>query len=322
MLAASTIHIIAWSLLAALCLGLATYTIVALRRSPYTLMQALLFAWSGCMARVLWRVKITGRMDLPKDQGAIIVCNHRSSADPTFLQLAAGRLVHWMVAREYCQQPVFGWFLRGLGAIPVGRGGIDTAATKAAIRWAAAGELVGVFPEGRINRTDDVLLPGRPGAVLMALKARVPIVPCFLTGSPYSDRILGPLVMPARVRLAIGPPIDTSAYYGRDGEREVLEQLTLQVLREMARLAGHPDFEPRLAGRHYRPEEQEPWRPPDDFLWCRRPACPWQPRRLHHKSQSSLFGRPLSGRRGTAGTSRSCRWPCGRRPRRSADGRH
>ena len=113
---------------------------------------------------------------------------------------------------------------------------------------------MGLFPEGRINIGRDVLLPGRPGAALIALRARVPVIPCYVSGSPYSGTTLGPLVTPAKVRLVMGEPLDISAFYGRDGEREVLEELTRQFLRAIARLAGCPDFHPSLAGRFYKDE--------------------------------------------------------------------
>ena len=80
----------------------------------------------------------------------------------------------------------------------------------------------------------------------------MPVIPCYVTGSPYNGWVLGPLITPAKVCLIIGEPMDLSAYYGREGEREVLEEVALRVFREMARLAGRPDFEPSLAGRDYR----------------------------------------------------------------------
>ena len=184
-------------------------------------------------------------MPIPPGQGAVIICNHRSPVDPSFIQLATGqRVVHWMVAKEYCEHPLLAWFFRTARSIPVSRGGIDTAATKLAIRLAEEGELVGLFPEGRINISDELLMPGRPGAALIALKARVPVVPCYCSGAPYRRHHVGRSACPARVRLVIGEPIDLSAYYGREGQREVLEELTLQFLRAIAGLAGSPTFSP------------------------------------------------------------------------------
>ena len=127
--------------------------------------------------------------------------------------------------------------------------GYDTAATKMAIRIAEQGGLVGIFPEARVNTTKQMLLPGRPGAVLIALKARVPVVPCYIENAPYDGTAIGCMLMPASVRLTIGDPIDLSSYYGQDGNRDVLDQLTLRLLTAIAHLAGDDDFRPEVAGR-------------------------------------------------------------------------
>jgi len=247
---------------AALGLALAAYLWSLRRRLPLTLAQSALYGLNVLVAKLLWRARISGPLPVPPGQGAVIVCNHRSSVDPCFTQMATTRPVHWMVAKEYCDHRSFGWFLRMVEVIPTNRAGIDTAATKAAIRCAQNGGLVGVFPEGRINTTGRVLLPGRPGAALIALKARVPIVPCYVRGSPFAKVLVRPLVMPAKVELKIGRPIDLAAFYGRQREREVLEEITRRVLQEMARLAGCPDFQPELAGRFYKPGLDRPLSPP------------------------------------------------------------
>jgi 1-acyl-sn-glycerol-3-phosphate acyltransferase len=134
---------------------------------------------------------------------------------------------------------------------------VDTAATKAAIRIAANGGLVGMLPEGRINMSEEFMLPIRPGAALVALKARVPIVPCYVEGSPYNGTPWSPLLMTARVRLVFGAPIDLSEYDDRQDADGLVEQVMLRVAREIARLAGRDDFEPQLAGRRWKPTDDE-----------------------------------------------------------------
>jgi 1-acyl-sn-glycerol-3-phosphate acyltransferase len=222
--------------------------------TPYAPIDSLIFLTALLLARVLWRVKVPP-FPLPPDQGAVIVCNHRSSIDPFFVQIVVGRYVSWMVAREFCEHPAFRWFLRRARTIPVNRGGIDTAATKRAIRLVSDGGLVGMFPEGRINRTEDLLLPGRPGAVLIALKAKVPILPCYIDGAPYGGTTWSPLLMPARVTVHFGPTIDLSPYYGRDQEPETIGAILIDVMSEIARLAGREDFQPRLAGRKWKTQD-------------------------------------------------------------------
>jgi 1-acyl-sn-glycerol-3-phosphate acyltransferase len=226
-----------------------------MRRLNYSLPQLALFLINEFMCHFIWRATVTGRLKVADGQGAVIVSNHRSSFDPCFVQMVSNqRKVHWMVAAEYFSQPVMGTGLRITEAIPVGRRGIDTAATKQTMRYAAAGELVGMFPEGRINATDDILQSGRPGAVLVALTAGVPIIPCYIQGSPQAESVFANFVTRSRVRLTIGNPIDLSQYTGRGRDAKLLKQLTYEVMKEIARLGGQPDFEPTLAGRNWHPD--------------------------------------------------------------------
>jgi 1-acyl-sn-glycerol-3-phosphate acyltransferase len=221
-------------------------------------LQRRIYQLSHVLTRTLWRGTADRMLPVERGRGAVIVTNHRSSVDPFFIQLAVGpQLVHWMVAKEYVEHPVFGWYLRRAETIPTSRAGIDTAATKQAIRYAAGGALVGMLPEGRINMTDDFLLPIRPGAALIALRARVPLIPCYIDGAPYYKMTYSPFFMPARVRVHVGDPIDVSAHFDRDVEQQTAAMLTLQAMREVARLAGREDFEPQLAGRRWKPTKEE-----------------------------------------------------------------
>jgi 1-acyl-sn-glycerol-3-phosphate acyltransferase len=220
---------------------LAGWVVLKLRRSPFSPAQSFLYALNYVLARILWRVRIRGRFPIPPDQGAVIVCNHRCPVDPSFIALVVPRVVHWMVAKEYCESLGFRKLLRTCEVIPVSRGGVAAAATKAAIRLVEQRGLVGIFPEGRINTSSQMLLAGRPGAALIALKARAPVVPCYIHGAPYDGTTLGCLLMPASVRLEIGQPIDLSPYFGRENDRDVLDELTRQFLGAIAALAGTPD---------------------------------------------------------------------------------
>jgi 1-acyl-sn-glycerol-3-phosphate acyltransferase len=231
--------------------------VIALLRSPLTPIQSLLWAIAFLLCKFRWRTQWAGPLLVPDGQGAVIVLNHRSSVDPFFVQTATGRKIHWLVAREYCEHPAFRWFLSTCEVIPVRRGGIDTAATKAAIRLTSEGGLVGMLPEGRINMTDEFMLPARPGAALIALKARVPVVPCYIEGSPYRRHPWSPLLMTARVRVQFGQPLDLSEFYGREGEPGVVAEAMDRILRAMAQLAGRSDFEPKIAGRNWKPTEEE-----------------------------------------------------------------
>ena len=224
----------------------------AWRRTPFTLLQYPFYLFHLFMVHMVWRTKVSGKLPIGPGQGAVIIGNHRSSIDPSFIQVAADRVVHWMIASEYWKVPFVGWFFRVAECIPANRGGVDTAAVKMAIRFAQNGGLVGMFPEGSVNQTEKLLLAGRPGAALVALKARVPVIPCYIHDAPYDGTMMGCFLMPAKVQVMIGPAIDLTPYFGREREEGVLQELTKLFLSEIARLAGRPEFEPELAGRRWK----------------------------------------------------------------------
>jgi 1-acyl-sn-glycerol-3-phosphate acyltransferase len=253
------------------------------RASQLRPVQACLWLGAYLLCRCLWRARWHGQLALPEHEGAVIVCNHRSSVDPFFLQTTTLRKTHWMVAREYCELPVLGWLLATCEVIPVRRGAIDLAATRTAIRLAASGELVGMLPEGRINQTEQFMLPVRPGAALVALKARVKVVPCYVQGAPYWRCVFSPFFLPARVEVWIGQPLDFSPYYGREHEPDVLKEVTRRIVQEIARLAGRPDFEPQFAGRHWKGGDEgvlPPDRPPHPQAAWPHGAVPAAPEAL------------------------------------------
>ena len=257
MLSDNATRVLAAGVLAVLAAAFVLFVVAVYRRNNFTLAQFPLYMLNLYLTKVRWRAKVEGRVNLPPGQGAVIVCNHIGPIDPGIIALAFDRPVHWMVAKEYFQQQPTGGALRALQAIPVGRAGVDTAATKLAMRYAQQGDLVGMFPEGRINDTKRFMLPGRPGVAMVALKARVPVIPCYIAGSPYDGTTLGFLLMTARTRLSVGRPIDISEYYGQEGDREVLEELTKRFMVEIANLAGVEDYEPELAGKRWKHGLQE-----------------------------------------------------------------
>ena len=154
--------IVAIVVAATLAAALALWIAAARRGTRNTFPQSCLYLVNAFFTRVLWRTTVSGPLPVANGQGAVIVSNHASGIDPLVIQLCANRLVHWMVAREYFEGFGISLVFKSLRSIPVNCAGIDTAATKLAIRLAQQGGLVGLFPEGRVNVTNQLLLPGAP----------------------------------------------------------------------------------------------------------------------------------------------------------------
>jgi len=135
-----------------------------------------------CFSRIYHRVDILSPLNLPRTGNAIIVCNHTSGLDPLLLQSASRRLIVWMMAKEYYEIRWLAPFFRLIEAIPVDRGRPGLAATRAALRALASGHVLGVFPEGRIE-TSRELLPFHSGVAALAARSGAPLYPAYLDGT-------------------------------------------------------------------------------------------------------------------------------------------
>ena len=239
--------------------GLLLAAIVAWRRSGYPLALAFLYSINWLITTGMWRVKVSGRLPVKRGEATVVVSNHISGIDPLLIQRSTDCIVRWMVAKEYVVHPAMGWAFRILQVIPVNRGGVDTASTKQAIRSLQNGEVVGMFPEGRINRTpaQTFMLPGRVGAAMVALRGRAKVVPVYVAGSPYNGTALGSMLMRANARVIVGEPMDISEFFDRATDRAVLEELTRRFMKAIANLSGHEEFEPTIAGRKWTTEADD-----------------------------------------------------------------
>jgi 1-acyl-sn-glycerol-3-phosphate acyltransferase len=226
------------------------------QRGQYSVWEFVLYSLAYGIARYLWRVTVVGGHENLQGlrSGCVIVANHRCSVDPAFIQLAAGRRVHWMVAGEYCRHFLFGPILAVLQVIPTNRGGVDSKAIKMAIRYAGEGRFVGMFPEGRINRTDQPLITIRPGAAMVAMRASVPMVPVWIEGAPVGPEVWSPFLQKAFVRIRIGPPIAQPNVTSEDNdvEQNVSKLWIQEAMQAVATLGGQNQALVKVAGKDWK----------------------------------------------------------------------
>lgn len=115
--------------------------------------------------------------------GALLVTNHISRLDTVFLMLSTKREdVIPMVASNYHNAPFFGSILKKLVVIWVDRGQSDLTAMRQVSEYLKKGWIVGIAPEGKRSRSGK-LIEAKPGAVLIAMKTGVPIIPVGLVGT-------------------------------------------------------------------------------------------------------------------------------------------
>lgn len=152
--------------------------------------RPLVFTAKGLFKALGLKFDIVGQENIPQSGGAVLAINHISFLDYAFAGLPADRAGHrrvrFMAKDGIFKNPVAGPLMRSMGHISVNRdAGSD--AFRQGVRALKDGELLGVFPEGTMSRTFE-LISFKSGAVRMAAMAQVPIIPMTVFGG---QRILG-----------------------------------------------------------------------------------------------------------------------------------
>ena len=130
------------------------------------------------------RFSMQGTDHVPRTGGAVLALNHISYVDfilGGYAAVPSGRRIRFMAKRELFDHRLVGPLMRSLHHISVDRAD-GIASYDEAVRYLQMGELVGIFPEATISRSFE-LKEFKTGAVRMAARAGVPVVPVILWGT-------------------------------------------------------------------------------------------------------------------------------------------
>ena len=125
--------------------------------------------------------KVKGREHISKEGSIVLAGNHTSWLDPLLLIAVVPRKVHFLAKIELFKG-IEGFVVRQMGCIPVNRKIHDKDSLKSAKEELRMGEVIGIFPEGTINRSDDIVMPFKIGAVKMSSDTDSILVPFIITG--------------------------------------------------------------------------------------------------------------------------------------------
>ncbi|MCX9157346.1 MFS transporter [Niveibacterium sp. 24ML] len=171
------------------------------------------------LVHTFYRVEAKGYANIPAEGPAVIVCNHVSFVDPLILMAESRRPIRFVMDHRIFKMPIINFVFREGRAIPIAPAKEDPAMLEAAYDEVAktleAGELVGIFPEGRITDTGE-LNEFKSGVTRIVERTPVPVVPMALSGlwGSFFSRKDGPAMSKpfrrgffSRIKLSIGAPI-------------------------------------------------------------------------------------------------------------------
>ena len=152
--------------------------------------------------KTIFNPKYINKEVIPKEGAVVIAGNHKHALDPIFVDSSTHRIIHTLAKKEL-HDSAFGWFFRAVGTIPVDlEAPKNKGALYMAIDYLKDGYAINVSPEAQRNFTEEILLPFKPGAVVMAQRTGCKVIPYSITGD-YKFRSKNLLI-------CYGEPLDVS----------------------------------------------------------------------------------------------------------------
>ena len=194
-------------------------------------LQSIPRQWARVFCRIAGvRVTIEGAEKLQPDTGYIYCANHLSQFDIFSFQGYFPHNFRWLAKEELFKVPFLGRAMANAGAISINRshGREALKSLQRAAERIKAGTSVLIFPEGT-RSVDGTLHPFKGGAMLIAIKAGVPIVPVAFSGS-YAILPKGTfLTRPGLITIKVGEPIPTTDLTGSRNKQELAQLVHAKV---------------------------------------------------------------------------------------------
>ncbi|ARJ40179.1 1-acyl-sn-glycerol-3-phosphate acyltransferase [Sporosarcina sp. P21c] len=172
----------------------------------------------------LYRIKVIGKENFPKQGGVLLCTNHIDNLDPPIVGITCPRTVHFMAKEELFDKPILKTLLPKVQAYPVKRGMSDREAFRKTIKLLREDKVVGLFPEGTRSKTGEIG-KGLAGAGFFALKGGdAKVVPCA---------IIGPYKAFSQLKVVYGEAMDMTPYRERKASAE---EVTEAIMAEISKL--------------------------------------------------------------------------------------
>ncbi len=131
--------------------------------------------------KAIYRPKIINKENIPKEGSIVLAGNHKHAFDPISIGVCTKRTIHFLAKKELYGGIRF-IFFDLVGTLPVDKHNKNQKIIGKAEEMLNNGGAIGIFPEGTRNRTTEILLPFKKGAVSFAKNTNSLIVPFSITG--------------------------------------------------------------------------------------------------------------------------------------------
>ncbi|MBW3584121.1 MAG: 1-acyl-sn-glycerol-3-phosphate acyltransferase [Euryarchaeota archaeon] len=189
------------------------------------------------LIRAAWRLRFTGRENIPKEGPAILASNHLSFLDHFLFPPATRRQIYFISKAEHFQSPIKRSLFRKWGVIPLKRGKGDTAAMEVSLELLRTGHLFGIYPEGT-RSLDGKLHKGRTGVARLALLSGAPVIPVAMCGTFEAMPKGKSWPRFPKVEVRIGKPLSFGHLADKVEDRATLRRVTDEIMMAIRDLSG------------------------------------------------------------------------------------
>lgn len=175
--------------------------------------------------KTYYRVKETGKENIPETGGYIICANHVNALDALGIVLLNKRKIKMVAKHELFRNRIISWLGHLYDVIPIKREKQDIDAMKRCLKTIKSGEILAIFPEGTRNGLEKKQKV-KSGAAYMALKTGAPIIPVGISGTfkPFS-----------KITYNYGKPIDFSKNQDASQKPDT-EEVTEEIMKNILEL--------------------------------------------------------------------------------------
>jgi len=169
--------------------------------------------------KIVYRMKVVGKENIPKEGPIIIAGNHKSFLDPPLIEVTCGRYTRFLAKEELTKHKSLKLLGYVFDAILVKRDSKEVTAIKESLKTLKNGDCLALFPEGTRNglaKGEEV----KDGVAFFAVRSGAKLVPCGIKGGKKGDW---------KATITYGKPLDYSEYKGSK-DKEILDKVTKDIM--------------------------------------------------------------------------------------------
>lgn len=174
--------------------------------------------------RLVYRLKVEGKNNIPKDKRYIVAPNHLSTLDPPLMCAILDRPIAYMAKKELFENIFMRWWLNWLGAFAVDRESLNVSTIRTVLQVSKTDWVFGIFPQGT-RQNPGVISNVTKGFASLAKTTKCGILPIGITGTQEAKYI----PFSGKITVKIGELIPYS---------ENVEEMVEKWIQEIQRLTG------------------------------------------------------------------------------------